>query len=847
MIPYRLKLALLFSAIVTLSACTTSQNKSDKPGTVVSSTTTATTAKPSAPAWLPKLETRSYQAARTQKNDLLHTKLEVSFDWSKQYLLGKAMLTFKPYFYPQNTLQLDARGFEIKSIKLQKTNEDLKYTYEKDVINITLDKTYTRDEEYVVVIDYVAKPNELKSGGSAAITSDKGLYFINPDGSEPDKPKQIWTQGETQASSAWFPTIDSPNEKHTQELFITVSNNFKTLSNGTFMYSKMNADGTRTDYWKQSLPHAPYLTMMAIGEYAVVKDKWRDMEVNYYVEPKYEKHAKKIFGNTPEMIEFFSTKLGYKFPWDKYSQVVVRDYVSGAMENTSASIFMEALQVEDRELIDDNWDGIIAHELFHQWFGDVVTCESWSNLPLNESFADYSEYLWNEYKYGREEADKDAYSALNQYLAESRGKRENMIRYYYENKEDMFDSHSYAKGGRILHMLRKYVGDEAFFKSLNVYLTKNQFKAAEIHHLRLAFEEVTGEDLNWFFDQWFMSLGHPEIEVQTSFADSKITMKVWQKQDTTYMPIYRLPLQVEIWAGGAKKLENITITKSYQEFTFQSATQPDVVLFDAENQLLGTIKHKKTEPELMAQYLNSDKYVFRMQALDKLMYDLSDEKLRNIAIKALDDKHWALRMKAVEGFKDYSGVDFDKIEAKLKQLAATDKRSYVRASAIEVLSSFKAKNYTDIYKNALSDSSYTVNGAALDAYLQSDATDKNTVLAQYNNAENDNLIAAIAEYYAKGNCDKACNDWFIKKLGTNPNTVLPSYTKYVNGLDAAGRLQGAKEIAKIARNAASPWARFSAYQNLATFTDIAEIDADRKNIKETEKSEMLKRFYNMMP
>ena len=288
-----------------------------------------------------------YHASRTKDFDLLHTKLEVSFDWKKQYLHGIATLTLKPYFYPQNILELDAKGFDIHSIILvagvqdfEPLQQELQYEYDSLIIKILLDKTYTRDETLLVRIDYTAKPNELPEGGSAAILSDKGLYFINPDGKEPNKPRQIWTQGEPESNSCWFPTIDSPNEKMTQEIYITIDTSFTTLSNGSLIYSKINEDGTKTEYWKQDLPHSPYLAMMAIGKFAVVKDHWQNIEVNYYVEPEYARYAKDIFGNTPEMIEFFSNMLGYKYPWDKYSQVVVRDYVSGAMENTTATVFM---------------------------------------------------------------------------------------------------------------------------------------------------------------------------------------------------------------------------------------------------------------------------------------------------------------------------------------------------------------------------------------------------------------------------------------------------------------------------------------------------------------------------
>jgi len=414
-------------------------------------------------------DTRSYRAAETRINDLLHMNLSVSFDWEKRAVNGSALLKLRPYFYPTNELVLDAKGMEVLSVNLKDESgmTALNFDYDNHFITVDLNKTFTRNDLYEVKIDYTAFPEKVAAGGSNAITSAQGIYFINPDSTEVNKPTQIWTQGETEANSVWFPTIDSPNERMTQEIQVTIDDKYKTLSNGELVFSNHNGDGTRTDYWKQDLPHAPYLVMLAIGDYDVTIDSWTNAEgeeilVDYYLEPEFAPYAKNIFGNTPEMLSFYSEVLGYPYPWDKYSQVVVKDFVSGAMENTSAVIHGDFLNATDRDLLDGDNEAVIAHELFHHWFGDLVTCESWSNLPLNESFATYGEYLWMEYKYGREEADLHGQNSMDGYLAESQRKQEDMIRFYYDDKEDMFDGHSYNKGGRILHMLRYFLGDDAF-------------------------------------------------------------------------------------------------------------------------------------------------------------------------------------------------------------------------------------------------------------------------------------------------------------------------------------------------------------------------------------------------
>src|SRR5476651_1924255 len=385
-----------------------------------------------------------YRASAPKINDLVHTKLDVHFDYKKRYMYGKEWVTLKPHAYPTDSLRLDAKGMDIKNISVVKAGKiyPLKFSYDSLSLAITLDKKYAPNESYTVFIDYTSKPNELKVQGSAAINDAKGLYFINPDGTDKTKPIQIWTQGETESSSAWFPTIDKPNQKTTEEISMTVQAKYVTLSNGRLASQKLNGDGTRTDTWKMELPHSVYLFMMAVGDFKIYHDKWHDKPVDYYLEPKYAPYAKQILGMTPELIEFYSKTLGVDFPWNKYSQIVVRDYVSGAMENTTATLHGQQVQATRHELVDGKPESEtdIVHELFHQWFGDYVTTESWSNITVNESFADLSETLWAEYKHGKDAGDETNYMAMQKYLRPPANKTKNLVRFYYHDKEDLFDA-----------------------------------------------------------------------------------------------------------------------------------------------------------------------------------------------------------------------------------------------------------------------------------------------------------------------------------------------------------------------------------------------------------------------
>ncbi|MGZ5135035.1 MAG: M1 family aminopeptidase [Flavitalea sp.] len=658
-------------------------------------------------------------------NDLVHTKLDVRFDYDKAYMYGKAWITLKPHFYSTDSLSLDAKGMEIKKVALVKGNSmnSLKYEYDGMILYIKLNKTYKGGENYTIYIDYISKPNEYKGKGSAAITDAKGLYFINPKGEEKDKPTQIWTQGETEATSVWCPTIDKPNQKTTQELSMTVPDKYVTLSNGKLTAQKKNTNGTRTDTWKMELPHAPYLFFMGVGDFAIVKDSYKGKEVSYYVEKEYAGVARKIFGNTPEMIAFFSRVLGVEYPWVKYSQMTARDYVSGAMENTTATLHQESAQQDARELVDGNqWESTIAHELFHQWFGDLVTTESWSHLTLNESFANYSETLWDEYKNGKDAGDAQNYNDMNGYL-QSQSDKKDLVRYYYNDKEAMFDAVSYNKGGRILHMLRSFVGDSAFFKSLNLYLTTNKFKSAEAHQLRLSFEEVTGKDLNWFWNQWYFGGGHPRLNIDYVYDEAGKKVKVIVKQTQTEGKVFRLPVSIDVYNGSSKKRYKVWVQNKIDTFTFAYTSKPDLINVDGDKVLLAEKKDNKSLENFIHQYKYAGNYLDRREAIDAVSKKQDDQKALELMKAALKDKYFGLR-----GFT-LTKLDLKKenvrkeVEPILADIAKNDAKSTVRATAIGLLANFSNPEYKNIFIKGVTDSSYTVSGTSLDALLKIDSAE----------------------------------------------------------------------------------------------------------------------------
>src|SRR5258706_1316578 len=790
--------------------------------------------------------TKIYRASNTMSSDLIHTKLVVNFDWTEKYLYGQATITLKPHFYPVDSVILNARGMKIANVMqiTKEGNQKTRYHYENDSLTIFLDRKYLRDENYTVWIDYVSRPDELPQGGSAAIRNDKGLYFINPDGSDPDKPKQIWTQGETQSNSAWFPTIDSPNQRMTQEIYINVDTSYKTLSNGLLVYSTNNHDGTRTDYWKQSLPAAPYLTMMAVGKYSIVKDKWRNLDVSYYVEPEYEKYAKMIFGHTPEMIEFFSKKLGLDYAWEKFSQVVVRDYVCGAMETTSAVLYGEFNEQHDREYLDNTYEDVISHELFHQWFGDLVTCESWSNVPLNESFATYAEYLWNEYKYGRQVADNGLQDDLTAYLREAQRKKVNLIRFEYDQREDMFDRHTYQKGGCVLHMLRKYVGDEAFFASLKEYLTANKFSSVEIHNLRLAFEKVTGEDLNWFFNEWFLAKGHPELEISYDYDDLLKQQKVIieQKQSLSSAPVYKIPLDVDIYANGKVKRERVTLTGKKQEFIFSLSAKPDLINVDAEKMLLCFKTDNKPLSEFIYQYYHAPLYLDKYEALQKAGSNYSaDSEAAKMVEDALNNKFQGIRILAIKNVASLAQNTKEETKAKLIQLAKSDEKSAVRAEALKALSKyFKDDDFKTLFREKNKERSYDVANEAAASMPLVSPDGRRTPAAELENDSSSYMLTVVADIYAEYGGNKN-NGFFLNaypKLKSGYRyEFLTSYGAYLRKADTDIISGGINFMSDKARHA-EPWfLRLAAMQSLLAIEETLKAKSEKTSTHDDAKQD----------
>lgn len=778
----------------------------------------------------PKVAFENYRATATVTNQLIHTELHVSFDYAKQYLYGKASITLKPYFYPTDSLVLDAKGMDIHEISLVKgkTKTPLKYSYDSLQLHIGLDKTYTNKEEYTVYIDYTSRPNELKNEqeGSAAITSHKGLFFINPDGKDKAKPREIWTQGETEDNSCWFPTIDRPNQRMTEEIYMTVEKTEKTLSNGELVSSVENKDNTRIDHWVMKPGIPPYLVMMAVGPFSIIHDKWKNIPVDYYIDAKYAPYARDIFGKTPQMIEFYSRILHFPYPWNKYDQVVVHDYVSGAMENTTATLHGDFLNKTRRELIDDpltTSEDIISHELFHHWFGDMVTCESWSNITLNESFADYAEFLWRQYAWGEDCAEEYMNQSISEYFG-SISVQHDLVDFYYHDREDVFDAVSYNKGGGILHMLRQVVGDSAFFDALHLYLETNKYTAAEVPQLRLAFEKTTGRDLNWFFNEWYYNKGYPTININHSYDVNAHTetVDIEQTQDLTQNPVFYMPLQVDIYTNGKKESHPVIMDKTRNKYVFAVSSKPDLVVADGKNILVVGVKNESMSlSEREYQYEHLPSYFDRYAALKDLSTHLDDAGAKAILTKALHDRFWVLREFAIEKSGNDSTEEFKQTLTSL----ANDSSSNVRAAAISVLSSnYKDGSLISIYKNALNDSSYKVESEALSAIGNVSKQEAMKYAKQLENTDEQDLLIGIASIYVQYGND-SCNNFFVKLHDKVTGTVeqveyAALYARFLQQCSDSCADRGVPIIGGMLKTADNRYLKYYAKNGLATLLSL---------------------------
>jgi aminopeptidase N len=570
--------------------------------------------------------------------DIQHLALVLDVDPARRSVTGTVTLRVAVLAADTRAVELDAVELTIDGVTVGGAAAGFRHDGRK--LRIELPRACAAGAELVIAVAYRGAPR-------------RGLYFIAPDDGYPDKPVQVWSQGQDEDSRYWFPCFDAPHEKATSELTVTVPATLFAVSNGALVSDRVTGE-RRTLHWRLDVPHSCYLITLAVGDFATIETRWRDVPVVYYVERGREAAAERTLARTPEMLELFSTRFGMPYPYPRYAQVFVADFIFGGMENTSATTLTDTVLLDERAALDYDVDALVAHELAHQWFGDLVTCRDWGEGWLNEGFATYSEYLWREHHEGRDAADLELDAWAEMYFGEDAGRyRRRIATKHYEEPIDIFDHHLYDKGGRVLHMLRNVVGDAAFDGALAHYLQKHRLGVVESRDLARAVEEATGKNLDWFFSQWVLDgAGHPELEVAIAWDAGEqlatVTVEQKQKVDAT-TPVFRIPTRVRFRVGGSDRDVAIDITDARHVFQIKLDAEPSQAIFDPGRVVLATLKLDKPEPVWAAELASAALAIDRSAAAQALARRGGPVAERALCAALEGDRFWAVRGSAALG------------------------------------------------------------------------------------------------------------------------------------------------------------------------------------------------------
>lgn len=532
--------------------------------------------------------------SRQRAFDVQHYTIRTNFNRLTKTVNGDTTVRLGPLAFGLKNLSLDAAGLQIQSVTLGKNNKPLQFKSDADKLNITLDQAYAPADSISIRIKY------------RTIKPKAGIYFVDAikkDGKE-IRAAQIWTQGEPEESRFWFPSYDFPDDKATSEQFVTTVDPDETvIANGELVDVKTNQDKTKTFHYRMNVPHSTYLTSLIIGKYSKVEEKYRNVPLGFYVYPGTEWIVKPAYGKTGKMLELYEGLLAVKFPFLKYDQTVVAAFQFGGMENITATTMAdtEIYAAGAKEARLTATEALVAHELAHSWFGNLVTCKNWSNLWLNEGFATFFESIYLEREYGRDAYLNDLRNNAAQYFAEESFIKHPLLNLRAQPNILLFDATTYKKGGYVVHMLRETFGDEMFWKSLNNYLNKHKFQTVETADLQRAFEETSGKDLNWFFEQWVRKAGFPRLKIAPQYdqTNKKLLLNVMQTQEGNQQTplVFRFSSQVEILTADGVRTEKIEMTERNQTFTFDAPVKPTGINFDPREQVL-----KKVEIEEIAEF-----------------------------------------------------------------------------------------------------------------------------------------------------------------------------------------------------------------------------------------------------
>ncbi|MFM8288379.1 MAG: M1 family aminopeptidase [Planctomycetaceae bacterium] len=654
------------------------------------------------------------RSVRSRTIDQQHLRLELQFNPAQREMRGRAVHRLK-LLKPTAVVELDAQAMTIgrvtvagESLADKPTEVATQHAAEK--LSIPLPREMPAGSVLNVVVEYtVSNPTE-------------GLHFVTPDPHEPGAQSMLWTQSEPESARCWFPCLDSPTDRLTSEIVATVPAEWVVLSNGTLQGDPTRQGANRTWHWKQDQTHVPYLLSVVAGDFEVLEQEWDGIPVQSYVPRGRLADARRSFEKTPAMMKYFSEQIGFRYPWPKYAQICVDEYNWGGMEHTSATTLNLETLHDARAHEDVSSIGLVAHELAHQWWGDLVTCKDWGELWLNEGFATYFATLWTEHDQGMDEASWERWNEAAGYRGEDAGYRRSIVNYRYGRPEQMFDSHSYPKGGRVLHMLRHELGDELFWRSLNLYLTAHQYRTVETANLRIAIEEASGESLNWFFDQWLYRAGHPEFQVDWRWDEERKTAVVTVRQTQNVdaeTPLFRTSANIELGHGEHAEVRRVHLTKAEETLHFPCDQRPTRVCFDPADWILKTLKTSQPVEELLDCLRHSAHVPCRAHAVAELGRQTDRPEVAAALLETVRaDRFWGVRQEAVKQVAKLGG---DPARAALFAVAQQDSKASVRREAVTALGGFAHADTPGLLRDRIAnDRSYQVVAEALRKLLQVD-------------------------------------------------------------------------------------------------------------------------------
>jgi aminopeptidase N len=637
-----------------------------------------------------------------------HVSLDLILDIPNRSFTGTCAIRLNPVRHGIESLTLDAVDLKIDRVEIDGT--DCEFNYDGELLHIPIKVNVIAGKILDLVIYY------------AVDNPQRGLYFIQPDEHYPDKPTQVWTQGEDEDSRFWFPCFDYPGQLATSAIRVQVPKDFMAISNGELVEQTTFGED-RVYQWMQKEIHPTYLMTLAVGRFAEIADRWNDKPVTYYVEKGFEESAKLSMGKTPQMIEFFSEKFGYPYPFPKYAQVCVADFIFGGMENTSTTLLMDRCLLDERASLDNfNTESLVAHELAHQWFGDLVVIKHWSHAWIKEGMASYCEVLWTEHEYDR---DKAAYYLLGEarsYLSEDSSRyRRPIVTNIYREAIELYDRHLYEKGACVYHMIRTELGDELFDRFVHTFVNDNAHKTVETIDLLRAIDKSTGRNLAFLFDQYVYRGGHPDYKVAYSWdGDSKLA-KLIVTQTQAKEGIHTLDndlfdLKIPIGFGYIKdgvsdlKVTKIRIYEKEQVLYFPLETKPDFISFDVGNNYLKTVTLEYPLPELKAQLKSDPDPISRIYATESIAKKGNLEAVTALTECLATEKFWAVRLEAAQQLAKI------KLDISATNLIAKigDEDAFVRRAIVDELGNIKTPQTYAAIKQLVEagDESYYVEAAA---------------------------------------------------------------------------------------------------------------------------------------